>query len=316
MNFDTLEEIITEELTLRKISEQHRQFISDLFQDPDIRKYYIVPKEAQQDYRQLVNYWFNDIANGAGYAWVIYKNNNGFITGDEPCGFFAFEFRDSLKNVRISYALAQNFRKKGIITKSAEQVLKRLIELGVETAEADVDQDNKSSEKVVERLGFKADKHQTLYDPEMMRDGEIRLRFLWKKDINRKPITALDMPTGKFGINAPQNELIAAINKLVKTIDTHGQQPVLINKYFYFLGRIKFNEGAFEEARQAFGQHNMSMRNIGKEMNYETFFWFSRISVEEEDYEMAKGHFQSSVEHYNKEDYHVTLDEMMLFDPN
>lgn len=316
MNFQALEQIQTQNLTLKKISEQHRQFISDLFQDDDIRRYYIVPKEAEQDYRRLVNYWFNDIANGAGYAWIIYKKGNGLFSSDKPCGFFAFEFRDSLKNARISYALGKDFRKQGIITQSAEQVLKKLIELGVETVEADIDKDNRSSERVVERLGFKADKHIALYDPEMMRDGEIRMRFLWKKDINRKPIEASDMPSGKFGINATQNDLIAAINKLVNTINTHGQQPELVNKYFYFLGRIKFNEGAFEEARQAFGQHNMTMRDIGKEMNYETFFWFSRISVAEDNLEMAQSHFKTSVDHYNKDEYNVTLQEMMIFDPN
>src|SRR5689334_12410352 len=118
MNFQSLKEIDTADLKLKKVSEEHRQFISDLFQDFDIRKFYIVPKEAQQDYRQLVNYWFHDISKGAGYAWVIYKKGAGLFSGDKPCGFFAFEFRGNLTNARISYALAPKYRKQGIITKT------------------------------------------------------------------------------------------------------------------------------------------------------------------------------------------------------
>lgn len=127
MNFHPLQQIQVENLTLKKISEQHRQFISNLFQDDDIRRYYIVPKEAEQDYRRLVGYWLSDIENGAGYAWVIYKKSAGMFSTEKPCGFFAFEFTDSVKNARISYALAKDCRKQGIITQSAELVLKKFV---------------------------------------------------------------------------------------------------------------------------------------------------------------------------------------------
>ncbi|MGG9970904.1 GNAT family N-acetyltransferase [Ferruginibacter sp. SUN002] len=183
MNFQPLQEISTDKLILKKISEEHRQFISDLFQDPDIRKYYIVPKEAQQDYRQLVNYWFLDISKGAGYAWVIYKKGTGLFSGDKPCGFFAFEFRDSLKNARISYALAPKYRKQGIITSIAEIIIDKLKELGIQTIEADIDKDNVNSEKIIQKLGFVTDKRSAMIDPEMMRDGDIRFRYLWRKDL-------------------------------------------------------------------------------------------------------------------------------------
>ena len=183
MTFHTLEEIQTDELILKKISEHHRQFISDLFEDSDIRKYYIVPKEAQQDYRQLVNYWFHDISNGAGYAWVIYKKASGLFSSDKPCGFFAFEFRDSLENARISYALAPQYRKQGIVTTSAEIVISKLKALGVQTIEADIDDENENSEKLIQKLGFITDKSRALFDPEMMRDGDIRFRHLWSKDL-------------------------------------------------------------------------------------------------------------------------------------
>lgn len=183
MNFQPLQEISTDKLILKRISEEHRQFISDLFQDPDIRRYYIVPKEAQQDYRQLVNYWFHDMSKGAGYAWVIYKKGTGLFSGDKPCGFFAFEFRDSLKNARISYALAPKYRKQGIVTSVAEIIIDKLKELGIQTIEADIDKDNTNSEKLIQKLGFTTDKRGAFVDPEMMRDDDVRFRHLWRKDL-------------------------------------------------------------------------------------------------------------------------------------
>jgi RimJ/RimL family protein N-acetyltransferase len=54
------------------------------------------------------------------------------LSGDKPCGFFAFEFRDSLKNAHISYALAPKYRKQGIITMAIEIITDKLKELGVQ----------------------------------------------------------------------------------------------------------------------------------------------------------------------------------------
>ena len=119
MDFSKFLELKTDDLILKKISDTDRQFIETMFSDKDVRKYYIVPKEAQQDYRKLINYWLHDISNGSGYAWIIYQKGSGLFSSDKPCGFISFEFRDSLKNARISYALKPEFRKKGIISKCA-----------------------------------------------------------------------------------------------------------------------------------------------------------------------------------------------------
>jgi RimJ/RimL family protein N-acetyltransferase len=183
MDFSKFLELKTDDLILKKISDTDRLFIETMFSDKDVRKYYIVPKEAQQDYRKLINYWLHDISNGAGYAWIIYQKGSGLFSSDKPCGFIAFEFRDSLKNARISYALKPEYRKKGIISKSAEFIISELKSLGVETLEADIDKDNTDSENLIVKLGFTANKRAALVDPDMMRDGDIRLRFLWRKEL-------------------------------------------------------------------------------------------------------------------------------------
>jgi|GEM_PF-3335815 len=184
MSFQQFQEVKIDNLTLRKVTEQDSQFITELFQDTDIRKYYIVPKEAHQDYKQLLKYWLKDIANGSGYAWIIYIKDSGLFSSNKPCGFFAFEFRGSLKNTRISYALSPKYRKQGIITKTAQIIIEKLKNIGVETIEADIDQDNTNSERLIQRLGFTTNKISALVDPEMVRNGEVRFRFLWHKDVS------------------------------------------------------------------------------------------------------------------------------------
>lgn len=308
MDFTKLNELRTENLVLRKLSDSDRQFISEMFDDGSVRKFYIVPKEARQDYRNLVPYFLNDFAQGSGFSWIIIEKSSGIFSKDKPCGFFAFEFRDSLKNARISYALKPEFRKKGIASKSAAIVIDALKFLGVTSVEADIDKDNPQSEKVVEKLGFTTNKRQALVDPEMMREGEIRVRHLWKKDLS--PVSQLK--TERLGLNATQSELISAVNKITATIKATGQHPKLVSKYFYLLGRIKFNEGNYEEASEAFGQCNMIIMQENLPENHETFYWFARMRELNNKPGDAKMYYGFALEKYSGDPELITKAEIEL----
>ncbi|RKE04444.1 GNAT family N-acetyltransferase [Marinifilum flexuosum] len=184
MNFNNItKEIERDQINLRPILLSDSRFIDCMFEDEDIKRYYIVPKEAQQDYKRLVRYWLNDIRNGAGTCWIITQKENGLLFKNKQVGFVAFEFRDSLKKARISYAILPEYRGQGIATAAVEMVIDKLKDEGVEKLEADIDRDNYSSEKVVEKLGFNVNKKQALVDPEMFRDGDVRMRALWYKDV-------------------------------------------------------------------------------------------------------------------------------------
>lgn len=165
------------------VQEKDRNFINNMFDDKLIRRYYIVPKEARQDYRVLLDYWFNDMKNGAGTCWVIHKKSEGFFSSNKKVGFIAFEFRASLKNARISYAILPSYRRKGIAKKSIEIIIARLKNEGVDRVEADIDRDNSYSEKLVDKLGFTCDKSKALIDRDMMIEGDIRFRTLWARDL-------------------------------------------------------------------------------------------------------------------------------------
>lgn len=280
MNLFQVNELTTENLKLKRISNDDKSFIEGLFNDNEIKKYYIVPKEARQNYRMLISYWLNDIKNGAGCAWVIIEKGKGFFASDKKCGFVAFEFRNSTENARISYALLPEHRGKGIASKSVSYLMELLEKSGVISFEADIDRDNLKSEKVVERLGFTANKRQALVDPEMMRDGEIRMRALWKKDLRQNTLKQSASNSSRIPTNASINEIVPEINRVAKLIEQNGQHPELVVKYLYLLGRIKFLEGNYEEATDAFGQCNMITMNHGMPDNYENFYWFARMREE------------------------------------
>jgi len=310
MNFLDVNQVITsDKLSLNPISLYDKEFFLNAFQDSDIAKYYIVPKDAQQDYRKLVDYWLTDIKNSAGTCWKISLKENGLFSNDKHCGFIAFEFQNTLSNARISYALLPAFRKKGIAIKAAEMVITRLKENGVISIEADIDRDNLNSEKVVEKLGFTADKSRGLIDPEMLRDGEIRIRVLWKKNL----LDVIEKPSiEKITINATIEKLNPIITELVKEINSKGQQPTLMYRYFYLLGRIKFIEGNYGEARSAFGECNYSVMG-NKEItdSHISCYWLGKINNLEGKSELAKDCFQRALKSFNPKYLDITESDIL-----
>lgn len=91
-----------------------------------------MPKEAEQDYEKLVDYWLSDVSNGTETCWIIFLKGKWLFSRDKKVGFRAFEFRDSLKKARISCAIIPEFRRKSISTNSAKLVIEKLKNEGIE----------------------------------------------------------------------------------------------------------------------------------------------------------------------------------------
>jgi RimJ/RimL family protein N-acetyltransferase len=309
MDFNKLnQKIESNNLVLKPISETDRVFINGMFNDPDIKRYYIVPKEAQQDYRKLIDYWHNDVRNRAGNCWLIYQKGSGSFSKDKQVGFIAFEFRDTLKNASVSYAVLPEYRRNGIATTSIQIIIDQLKNEGVESIEADIDRDNLGSEKVVEKLGFTANKKQALVDPEMMRDGEIRMRALWKKRLVEFSENKI---TGRIPLSATIDQITPEINQLQEEINSKGQHPTLLVRYFYLLGRIKFLERNYEEAQKSFGSCNMITMQQGLPEIHETFYWFARMKeAKGESPENIKMYYGFALEKYNDNPNYISKAEI------
>ena len=71
--------------------------------------------------------------------------------------------------------------------------------------------------------------------------------------------------------------MISQINNIISTIKTKGEQPKLVARYFYLLGRINFIERNYEKAIDAFGKSNMVITKEGLPENHEIFYWYGRM---------------------------------------
>ena len=310
MDFTKLGELKKDNLILRKLSDNDRLFISEMFNDASVLKFYIVPKEAGQDYRNLVHYFLNDITQDQGYSWIIIEKGSGLFSKDKACGFIAFEFRDSLENVRINCAIKSEFRRKGIATKSINIVIDTLKSMGITSVEADIYKDNETSEKLIVKLGFATNKRGGIYDPEMTSNDEIRFRHLWRKDLSLKTVNESEIKSGRLGLNASQSELISAFDNITTVIKSSGQHPKLVSKYFYLLGRIKFNEKNYEEANEAFGQCNKIKIFENLPQNHETYYWFARMNELDNKPKDAKMYYGFALENFSNDPELISREEI------
>jgi RimJ/RimL family protein N-acetyltransferase len=310
MDFTKLRELKTDNIILRELSDNDHQFISDMFNEASVLNFYIIPKEAGQDYKNLSKYLLNDIRKGQGFSWIIIQKESSLFSKFKACGFIGFEFRDSLENVRINCAIKSEFRRRCIATKAINTVIETLKSIGITSIEADIDKDNEISEKLIVKLGFTTNKRGALYDPEIRRNGEIRFRHLWRKDLSLKTVNESEIKSGRFGLTASQSELISAINNITALIKTSGQHPKLVAKYFYLLGRIKFNEKNYEEAKEAFGQCNKINMFENLPQNHETFYWFARMRELENKPKDAKMYYGFALEKFSNDPELISRDEI------
>lgn len=137
----------------------------------------------------------------------------------------------------------------------------------------------------------------------MLKDGEIRMKALWKKHLVE--IISNDS-IEKLSINATTQQIEPLINNLVEEINSKGQRPKLIFRYLYLCGSIEFVEENYEAARSAFGQCNMM---VGKDEFPDThlyFYWLGKINKIEGKMELAISCFKQAFERFNIDSIDIT----------
>ena len=170
------------EIILNNLEISHKTFIRNLFKDEMIEKYIILADEAKDDVGVLVDIWLENVGLNAGLTYIVCVVEPATLTRQEqfiPCGFISFQRRD-WNCGRITFALEEKYRGKGLIKTGLQMVLEVLQQAKIEIVEADIDRDNVASEKIVELLGFTTDKAKFYFDSER---GS-KLRRLWKKQLN------------------------------------------------------------------------------------------------------------------------------------
>ncbi|MBL3550018.1 RimJ/RimL family protein N-acetyltransferase [Chryseobacterium rhizosphaerae] len=150
----------TERLILRPMSLEDKELIFELYNRPKFIQYIgdrnIKTLEDAEDY--IRNRFIPQIERlGYGNYLVMTKEGNNKIGG---VGIFE---REGLDVVDIGYSLLEEFEGKGYAYEAAQKVKSiGMEEFGLSKISAIISKDNVSSQKLIEKLGLKFQKHVTL----------------------------------------------------------------------------------------------------------------------------------------------------------
>lgn len=164
----------TERLIIQELTSEDAEFILDLLNQPSFIKYIgdrNVRTLAEAENFLETRYCQSYKDNGYGLYLVKLKSDNSKL------GICGFVKRDNFQYADIGFAFLPQFEKKGYAFESASAVMKYGEEvLGFKEVLAITTQDNESSGRLLEKLGFSFDE---LIE---MPNGEILKLFSWRKD--------------------------------------------------------------------------------------------------------------------------------------
>lgn len=146
----------TERLVLREITESDAEFVLDLLNQPSFIKYIgdrnVRNLEQSRDFIEM-RYRISYAVTRFGLYAVVLKDTN------ESIGICGFVKRDGLPDADIGFAFLPQFEGKGYAFESADAIMKHGREvLKLKRVLAITSQNNESSIKLLNKLGFKFDK--------------------------------------------------------------------------------------------------------------------------------------------------------------
>ena len=170
-------------------------FIKSLFDDEDIRFYYILHEEHQQDISKFVKYIIDTQEKGTSLNYKI-SLYNGL-----PIGFIGGELRRlSNGNIawNISYAIHPVFRNYGFATEALSAFTNYIKKYSICLAYLDISSSNVCSEAVARKAGYVKNQTTGYLDPE---HEELGFRFHWEIRLHSGRDLYFSM-----GVNAHQNK--------------------------------------------------------------------------------------------------------------
>lgn len=163
----------TERLIIREIIESDAEFILDLLNQPSFIKY-IGDRNVRtiEDAKNFLETRYRKSYADNGYGlFLVESKESGTSLG--ICGFVK---RDNFQYADIGFAFLPQFEKRGYALESAAAMMKYGKEiLGFEEVLAITTQDNESSGKLLNKLGFKFDE---LIE---MPNNEVLKLFSWRE---------------------------------------------------------------------------------------------------------------------------------------
>lgn len=152
MNSQTSRILITERLTLRKLSKNDAAQILQLRSDTEINKF--LERKPSKTVEDASNFIISIIENesDALFYWAITKTGEDKLIGT----ICLFDFASDSKKCEIGYELLTEYHGQGIMLEAARKVLEYAIKTkGLKTIDAQTHRDNQSSIKLLQKLNFK-----------------------------------------------------------------------------------------------------------------------------------------------------------------
>lgn len=144
--------LITERLTLRKLSKNDSKEILQLRSDTEINKF--LDRRTCKTIEDALKFINSIIENGSDelFYWAITKTGEDKLIGT----ICLFDFLQDLKKCEIGYELLTKYHGRGIMIEAANKIIEYAIKTrGLKTIDALTHKDNHSSTKLLQKLNFK-----------------------------------------------------------------------------------------------------------------------------------------------------------------
>lgn len=151
-NLQSFPILISERLTLRKLSKKDSEEIWQLRSDAVINKFLNrKPAKTLEDALQFIGTIIENESEDLFY-WAITKTGEDKLLGT----ICLFDFVADLKKCEMGYELLTEYQGQGIMTEAAGMVLEYTIKThGIKAIEAQTHKDNQKSTKLLEKLNFR-----------------------------------------------------------------------------------------------------------------------------------------------------------------
>jgi [ribosomal protein S5]-alanine N-acetyltransferase len=151
-NRQTFPILITERLTLRKLSKNDSEEILQLRSDTGINKF--LDRKPSKTLEDALSFIYSILENEKDelFYWAITKTGEDKLLGT----ICLFDFSGDLKKGEIGYELLTEYHGQGIMIEAAKKVLEYAIKIyGLKAIDAQTHKDNQNSTKLLEKLNFK-----------------------------------------------------------------------------------------------------------------------------------------------------------------
>jgi ribosomal-protein-alanine N-acetyltransferase len=151
-NLQTPRILISERLTLRKLSKSDSEEILQLRSDTEINKF--LDRKPSKTVEDALNFIGSIIENESGelFYWAITKTGEDKLIGT----ICLFDFLDDVKKCEIGYELLTEYHGQGIMIEAAKKIIEYAIKmLELKTIDALTHKENHNSTKLLQKLNFK-----------------------------------------------------------------------------------------------------------------------------------------------------------------